>query len=425
MAQFFDFPHPRVLFESVPDDVYVLLEKHVAHAVRIGPNDLVHEDEFDLYVTFEEHPQRLFSRLSAFSVGAESLSWKFSRDVETYASELYIPDPINENDDARQLVEDTLVDLFPPGQKLAWRSDYLKTGTLDDKCIPLLHLGDAKEVLALIATDFGGGSYVLALPPGVGQIERWFTWFISVLHNVASDRFPAAPGWAEAAEWSSAAAVAAADTLEQVRAAWAEAQVEFVKSEREALDRLEALREEDKRGLQRLLTEDGHELEEAVARAFDLLGFEVTVMGEDHRDPVTKALLEDIRVQAPGEEWTALVEVKGYTKGAKVGDLSQITNRPVLAFHREHDREPDALWHVVNAHRRIDPSARPRAINSDAELDGLAAQHGMLIDTRELFRAVRAVQDRTCTPGAVRESLRAGLRRWTFDPPNVEGPASH
>lgn len=142
---------------------------------------------------------------------------------------------------------------------------------------------------------------------------------------------------------------------------------------------------------------------------------------DDHHDAVTGAKLEDLRVSDPDvSDWIGLVEIKGYSKGAKVRDVAQVIGRPIVGFVKENGREPSAVWHVVNANRGEDPSSRALAIPDDRDLEALAQANGMLIDTRDLFRAARAVEARVWDAADVRRTLREARRRWVFsdEPPS-------
>lgn len=110
------------------------------------------------------------------------------------------------------------------------------------------------------------------------------------------------------------------------------------------------------------------------------------------------------------------MEVKGYTKGAKVTDVSQIAGRPSVAYAVEQGKAPDAVWHIVNGWRTKDPTTRERAIPNDLDLEPLTRADGCLIDTRDLFRAWREVQEGRATADGVREAMREAVTRWSWAP---------
>ena len=68
---------------------------------------------------------------------------------------------------------------------------------------------------------------------------------------------------------------------------------------------------------------------------------------------------EDLRLTHEGlPGWQAIVEVKGYTRGAKTNDARQIRE------HRDHyiaevGQPPDLTVWLANPFRTLDPSSRP------------------------------------------------------------------
>ncbi|MGW5721880.1 hypothetical protein ACWEVP_37300 [Amycolatopsis sp. NPDC003865] len=144
--------------------------------------------------------------------------------------------------------------------------------------------------------------------------------------------------------------------------------------------------------------------------ALETLGFTVRDLDQVHPEGQRR---EDLRVSNPdAPAWEAIVEVKGYTAGAKVNDLNRVL-RWQTHYVRENQRNPDALWHVVNAFRQTDPAARPIPIPDAGDLENLVEENGVLIDTRDLFRVQRDVETGSADRIAVRTSLRAATGRWT------------
>ncbi|MCU1555052.1 MAG: hypothetical protein JWM13_2538 [Arthrobacter sp.] len=85
-------------------------------------------------------------------------------------------------------------------------------------------------------------------------------------------------------------------------------------------------------------------------------GFSLQSM-DGHHEKVTKTKLEDSRVSDAEEpDWVALVELKGYTKGARTNDVTQILGRPMRALFCRHPgfrcvgRREDGLPGVVKDH---------------------------------------------------------------------------
>jgi hypothetical protein len=141
-------------------------------------------------------------------------------------------------------------------------------------------------------------------------------------------------------------------------------------------------------GAKRLLTSDGDDLVEATAEVLSELGFVVRDMDAELQDDQPKR--EDLRVTIPSDDrWVALVEVKGYGKGAKTNDLRQIRNQRDN-FISETGEPPDATWWVMNENRQIsDPSLRP-ALGADVDAQSTLVET-TVIRTTDLFQLWRQV----------------------------------
>ena len=428
MTNFNDYPHPRVLFEDVSDELYVQLAPMVAHAVRVESGESIHLNEYDLLVTFASAVKRDAPALNVMSVGATSIG-PFRRATPILASHVDVP---GETGELSTLANETIGPFLPPSElKHTWTRVAESSGwdggiaqpvtkRRSYTPVPLVTIGkEGKEIAAMLVPHTIEGDERpektwLVLPTETQEIPRWLAAFLKVLHNSDAERFPGVPNWSNSDDWSSSEAAQAATALAVLRGAWEQKRAEFDRQEVELQSALDSARERGRTGIQRLLTANGDDLCDAVAAALRELGFTVTPMDDLH-DAKTGAKLEDFRATTPdGQGWIALGEVKGYSKGAKVNDLSQVTNRPVVNYVRETGVEPGSLWHIVNVHRGDDPSARAKAILNDGELEDLAKQDGALIDTRDLFRAVRAVTAGVADAAAVRDSLIKARRRWTF-----------
>ncbi|MBW3669793.1 MAG: hypothetical protein KY443_11345 [Actinobacteria bacterium] len=174
---------------------------------------------------------------------------------------------------------------------------------------------------------------------------------------------------------------------------------------------LEAKRAEADRGPRRLLTAQGDDLVQAAVGALTDLGFEVldmdTVWSEGDK-------LEDLRVRLPGGDWTAVVEVRGYAKGAQQRDLLRI-GRFVLRYLRELETMPDAAWYLVNQVRSQDPASRPKALASnDPEIAEFSEGEspGLVIDTVELFKLWQAVVHKRVSQEEARTLLTGSAGRF-------------
>lgn len=100
-----------------------------------------------------------------------------------------------------------------------------------------------------------------------------------------------------------------------------------------------------------------------------------------------------------------VVEIKGYAKGAKSSDISQI-GLHAERYRGRHDRFPDRRWYVVNHFLHDGPSSRPTPLaGHDDLLSSFAEQGGLVLDTRDVFLAVRAVERGDVAAARVRALL--------------------
>jgi len=116
--------------------------------------------------------------------------------------------------------------------------------------------------------------------------------------------------------------------------------------------------------------------------------------------------LEDLIVCDPGHPgWVALVEVKGYTKGAQTAALTQCA-RFSSRYALKHRREPDALWYIVNQFLTKDPEDRQPVLHgNDQDVEAFAEADGLIMDTIELFRSLMRLRRGELTGVQVRAAL--------------------
>lgn len=392
-----------------------------AHSVEDGEE--VHETEYDLVVTYSSSANTRHSSVHVLSFGASSLDpvpppnglselgpslvWRNNR---TLAKEASIPQNIDA--DLRKLLERTVVATISSGEKYTWEVPHRG----ETRVTPLVGLGAEELPYALVwqRGESRDSALCLALPAETTEHRAWLAWFLQHLHEVDPGAFPGTIDWAESRDWATARTRKLFRDLDRTQERKAAILAEVDRQEHDAQEALKGALAADRVGLQRLLTAAGDELELAVYDALLVLGFAAQQM-DDHHDAVTKAKLEDLRVMDPDEEsWTCLVEIKGYSKGAKTNDVNQIIGRPMRSYIAEMRREPSAVWHVVNTERGMDPATRQRAIPNELDLDLIADAHGALIDTRQLFLAVRDVQAGEQEAAIVRRSLRDARRRWDY-----------
>lgn len=421
-----------MLFEDLPRELLTKEFLSLVPTVKLViSGEMVHEDEYDILVTFAENVARRSAHLHVLSFGADTAGgfvedrtkYFFVRDVFTLANELAIP--ADAPPALAALLRTSVVPNMPEGHKMAWRlvkpaqghkATVAEDGNLASRCIPLVHVGAKQSVYALVTER--DGKLNLVLPAETQQHEAWLRLFLDMVGNVDPGTVPPDLDWKTSARWSPPEVRKHVCDLRALRQAHEEALKEFERREQEIQAQLEESTRLADEGTRRILTDDGDELVEAVTTVLEDLGFTVRNM-DDHHDERTGAKLEDLRVEDPTDaDWLTLVEVKGYAKGAKVNDVPQITGRPAVAYTKETGQEPPAVWHIVNAWRGTNPTTRVQAIPNDDDLRPLTEAAGALIDTRDLFEAWREVSAGIADAGSVRASLRAAKTRWLWTPEN-------
>lgn len=253
-----------------------------------------------------------------------------------------------------------------------------------------------------------------ALPPDVKLHAEWVRAALRHWREIAPERFQQIPGWERQREWLTVEESQIDRELVEVRDELAEITVRLQQERERLTARLTEARIRAERGLRRLLTANDDELVDAVAAALSRLGFDVIDVDEEIAEKGDR--VEDLRVTDPDVDgWIALVEVKGTTGGAPSSGLQQIW-KDVIRYVRAGHPEPDAVWYVVNQFRGQDPRVRPAIFTSkEDELDAFAEGGGLAIDTAELFRLVRLVEDNELEHVEARRRLRETTGRFEVD----------
>jgi hypothetical protein len=236
--------------------------------------------------------------------------------------------------------------------------------------------GTVAEAWLLPFSDLNVGAWIQA------ALKQW--------HNLEPERFPVDSGWERAAAWMTpmeAALVRRIDALCQERR---EVLARLDSAEAELMAQLQAASVFADENERLLLTAQGNSLVNAVAKAFEELGFKVQNMDEVF--PATDRR-EDLRIRLPEQgEWTAICEVKGYRNGAAVNDLLKM-ERFRARFYRDTGRDPERCWYVVNSFMKDDPARRPRTLATNpAEVETFAEGGGLVVGTVELFRLLMDVR---------------------------------
>ncbi|CCH34779.1 hypothetical protein ABZ816_29530 [Actinosynnema sp. NPDC047251] len=248
------------------------------------------------------------------------------------------------------------------------------------------------------------------LPSDTPDLSQWFSAALTEWQKLAPERFPALPDWTTRQEWSTAAERYLRKQVDDLKLRRASILRQLEAEEGQLKKSLLAAKEAADAYERALLTEQDDPLKRAVAKALSDLGFAVTdsdatAASDDH--------LEDLQVRDSRDpNWIALVEVKGYGRGAKTEALTQFIRFTTRFMHAQ-KRTPDALWYIVNQFRGKDPSARQQALHGKAvDVAAFGSGGGLVIDTVELFRLVISVQEGVISRDQAREALRKATGRF-------------
>ncbi len=416
-------PRPRVLFENVPSEILAELSPMVPTSATITQAYSVHEPEYDILVTFAEDAGKRNKHLHVLSFGARYADG-LHRTQPTRAKEMSIPAGIDPR--LKKMVESTVVPNVPEDLKVTWaqprvsrqgQPPLISTGDVDGRSTPLLFISADQYAYALLRTreTNPNSGLSLLLPAELTNHADWFRLFLELVAEKDPETVPTPLDWPTSDQWAPPALRQALSALTGVRLERERLLADLDAREDSLARDVEQEIQAAAAGAQMLLTADGDDLTDAVTAALTSLGFRVRNM-DTHHDEKTGAKLEDLRVtEAEDPQWISLAEVKGYTRGAKVSDVPQITGRPDAAFTRETGDFPSTVWHIVNTWRGTDPSTRRKAIDNDAvDLRPLTDADGAIIDTRDLFLAWRDVQSGAAQATDVRKSLKTARTRWTY-----------
>ena len=123
---------------------------------------------------------------------------------------------------------------------------------------------------------------------------------------------------------------------------------------------------------------------------------------------------EDLRLQhlpRGGEQWNAIVEVRGYARnGGTTADLLRLARFAEL-YRKETGKAPDKRIYIVTGELELPPSQQQEPLASATEdLQIFSESDGVLIWSVDLFRALRATNP-TDYP-ALPESIKCAEGRW-------------
>jgi hypothetical protein len=248
------------------------------------------------------------------------------------------------------------------------------------------------------------------LPSDVENLPAWVASALDHLHERDPDRFPRRPSWKDEWRWQTPDEQRLSEAIRTV-----EAHRQAILDDLDSTERALRAEQADARAAadayeRAWLTLQGDELVAVAATALRELGFDVVEV--DATVVPGQPLLEDLQVTDPeSPAWMALVEVRGYTSGAKSNDLGRI-RRFVDHYTAENGQTPPARWYLVNHTIGTDPSLRPGMLEgAEKDTKMFASEGGLAWDTSQLFSLMVSVRSGIASSAEVRALLRDSAGR--------------
>jgi hypothetical protein len=287
------------------------------------------------------------------------------------------------------------------------------TSQIEEVIRPFLRTSDGR-IIAGSFRRFRGNAECWCLPSYISNLLPWALVAIPEWRELSPDRFPHPAPWQARDEWRTPAELTLLTEQQRLEDAKAAALSDF-QGKLDAVDqRLQTTGAAADANERALLTSQADSLKNVVIGSLRHLGFAVEDM--DSAWPLGDKR-EDLRLKNPDHaEQIALVEVRGYARGAQLSDLMRM-QRFAARFQKDEGRMPDRLWYVVNHSLADDPSQRQPALASNpSEVETFAESGGLVIDTVELFKIWQAVDARRVDPAIARAMLTKATGRFSAAP---------
>jgi hypothetical protein len=430
-------PRPRALFIGFEDDdlqgAGILSLFPTTRMIDIEELSELHQGEYDIAVTYDENNlSGLDAHLHVVALGGSDLGrQERSEDVGVFgldhnasvAKELELGPTIEQDEQLKALVEQTLLPIYAQQShhhilKCGIRRYY--AGGYDEQpghlWFPTLMDRDGK-VLAGFAKRSETRKpmpELWFLPNGIDNetLKRWLEYLIDRWSPTNPAIFPYRVSWKQQPEWQSAEENKADDNIATLK----DEHAKVVQAYEQRLAELKQLREEatvaTDSSLRVLLTSQGETLKNAVQATFASFGFTMVDVDKKIDDTADDKAdkLEDLQAktmhQTPSVDWTSLIEVKGYTKGAKINDFLKLNRFTKRYMQESGGIAPNAIWYVVNHDLRADPSSRGIALKANpTEVKEFGKDQGVVIDTVELFKLKKLVDVGAVTAESARKQL--------------------
>ena len=407
-------PHPRALIMGFDDATTTSLQRLFPTSRVIDSIDDVQPLEWDLLVTHKDPlsiPDHLFIvAIAEDAVPRFGLAAMPGRDYSqapvsygglSRASEFTIPGGLPHRID--QLVESQLL---PVARSRSANLTLWPAGAMR----PFLVTSDGGAIAGSFLR-LGGKAECWCLPNYISQPAAWVAAALQVWHDQDAVRFPKTD-WLRTDKWRTPDENELARRLDRLRNRRSELQTKLDQEEDSLISKLSTAEREGDATHRVLLTGQGRELVEAVSAVLTSFGFRIidmdSIWAENNRR-------EDLRATIEGtDDWTAIIEVRGYEKGAALNDLVRLHGRFRTMFLRETGRLPDRSWYIVNQFIKQSPDERPIVLASqNRELEAYSEDGVLAVDTVDLFKLWIAVETGQASVEQVRQQLREATGRLT------------
>ena len=284
------------------------------------------------------------------------------------------------------------------------------TTTFNNGAIISEHHTNSPLAVAFLREDTNLG--VGWLPSVDTNQAAWVELLVTQWAQSDEDALPSFGDWTNSPEWMVSQEMQILSHIQALEQKKREFVIDSDKQIGELTTELAVAETEANKGLRRLITAQGKELVDEVAKALKGIGFNVVQVDELVGEKEPKK--EDLRLEhlaKGGEQWNAIVEVRGHKRsGGSSKDLLRF-GRFAELYTKETGKAPDKRIYVVNGELELVPSQRQEPLASATEeLQIFSESDGVLIWSIDLFRALKAT-DPTDYP-ALLESIKCAKGRW-------------
>lgn len=437
-------PKPRALFIGFDEEdlrASGILDLFPTYKIIDEAYELesLRQTEYEVVITFDEHDlTEIDPGLYTVSIGGENLgkqarnqhyaeySVKYNGSV---ATEFVVNEYLEEL--LKRLVEQTLLPIYQnedshhtlEARTLQHVGSYGKNFMPSKLWTPLISDADDKVLCgyASRSEDTDIELWYLHSDINLKDLKRWLEVLLERWAIQNPTAFPTINNWKNEQDWQSAEEVSISSKIEQYKLDFAKQAKEF----NEKLANLESDMQEAsslaEKELRTLLTSQGDTLKQVVKTTLEDFELEVTdVDQEKEKDASISDKLEDLRAylnRGDKDQWTCLIEVRGYKKGAKVNDLLRLSRFTKRYMQETGGIAPGAVWYIVNHDIPLKPSIRKTALKeSPSEVKEFGKDKGLVIDTVELFKLRRAVEDGITTKAQARQLLTTSVGTFKYRP---------